>query len=64
MSIDNYYGLYVAMCDICYEAKLGGELDFYGAVAAKKAAGWKSKLIGGKWHDICCDCQDRNNAPF
>ena len=64
MSIENYYGLHVASCDICHEAKLDGEHDFYDAVRAKKAAGWKSKKIDGEWHDICCDCQRRDNAPF
>jgi len=64
MSIDNYYGLYVATCDICFENELDGEHSFYDAVAAKKEAGWKSKMIDGKWHDVCCHCQQRDDAPF
>jgi len=57
MSIEKHYRLYVARCDICEDEKLDSELDFYDAVAAKKAAGWKSKVIDDEWHDICNKCQ-------
>ena len=58
MSIDTYFGLYVATCDICMDESLDGEHDFHDAVAAKKAAGWKSKYDDDTWSDICTKCQE------
>ncbi len=60
MSIDKTYEgharLFTPVCDIC-GAELPAEYDFSDAVAAKKAAGWKSKKIDDAWIDVCPECQ-------
>jgi hypothetical protein len=58
MSIEKEYGMHIPVCDICREARLESQHDFYDAVAAKKEAGWKSKMIEGEWNDICPTCQE------
>lgn len=56
MSIEKIGGGYVPTCDFCGE-ELPEEYDFYDAVDAKKAAGWKSvKDKFGEWADACPDC--------
>ena len=50
--------VFIPTCDIC-GAELDEEYDFYDAVEAKKAAGWRSKKICGDWMDFCPDCGDR-----
>lgn len=42
MSIEKDYDIYVAVCDICGD-DIGPFEDFYDAVDAKKAAGWRSR---------------------
>ena len=56
MSIEKIGGSYIPTCDFC-GVELPEEYDFYEAVYAKKAAGWKSvgdNFIG--WSDACPDC--------
>ena len=50
--------IYIPVCDGCYE-NLDPEYDFYDAVDAKKAAGWRSKKVDGEWFDYCPDCQKK-----
>lgn len=53
MSIEKDYDIYIALCDICGD-DIGPFEDFYDAVDAKKAAGWRSrKDAHGEWLDIC-----------
>lgn len=54
------YELFTPTCDLCGDM-LDDEYDFYDAVEAKKAAGWRSKKIDGEWYDICPDCQEKMN---
>lgn len=42
MSIEKDYDIYIAVCDICGD-DIGPFEDFYDAVDAKKAAGWRSR---------------------
>jgi hypothetical protein len=42
---------------------LPAESDFYDAVAAKKAAGWKSRKVNGCWEDICDACLADETDP-
>ena len=58
MSIERrtYYS-YFCVCDFC-EAEISGGNSFSDAVAAKKNAGWKSRIeSSGEWIDLCPDCQ-------
>ena len=49
MSIEKDYDIYIAVCDICGD-DIGPFEDFYDAVDAKKAAGWRSrKDAHGEW---------------
>ena len=57
MSIDSRWGMHAAVCDACGET-LETEFDFYDAVNARKAAGWKSikEELGPdefEWFDYC-----------
>lgn len=55
--IDQAYGLYTLICDICdHEAK--PFFSFQDAVDYKKDNGWRSKKFNGEWHDICPECQE------
>ena len=56
MSIECIYGVHVPTCDICNET-LPGEQDYYEAVDAMKAAGWKNRMSDGEWLNLCCECQ-------
>lgn len=57
MSIEKDYDIYIAVCDI------GPFEDFYDAVDAKKAAGWRSrKDAHGEWIDLCPACQHPSAA--
>ena len=58
MSIERDGGYYVAVCDVCGDC-LGEEDDFYAAVEAKKAAGWRSRKANGEWEDVCESCQGK-----
>lgn len=52
MSIEKDYDIYIAVCDICGD-DIGPFEDFYDAVDAKKAAGWRSrKDAHGEWIDL------------
>ena len=55
MSIERFEGIYTPTCDRC-GSELDGEFDFYDAVAAKKAAGLKSRKVDVEWQDICDEC--------
>ena len=55
MSIEKYNGRYTPTCDICGE-ELDSEYEFMDAVAAKKAAKWRSYKDDGEWIDSCPDC--------
>lgn len=55
MSIEKNYGRFQPMCDACGHA-LEEHDDFYDAVSAKKAAGWKIQKIGEDWIDTCTNC--------
>ena len=55
MSIARCGDTYTPTCDYC-GAELSPEYDFYDAVDAKKAAGWKSVKDGTDWADYCTDC--------
>lgn len=56
MSIEKDYDIYIAVCDICGD-DIGPFEDFYDAVDAKKAAGWRSrKDAHGEWIDLCPAC--------
>ncbi|MDL2273424.1 hypothetical protein LJC34_02615 [Oscillospiraceae bacterium OttesenSCG-928-G22] len=55
MSIERFADTYIAACDGCGE-ELPPEYDFYDAVDAKKAAGWKSVKEGSEWFDLCPNC--------
>jgi len=50
--------IFTPVCDTCGDA-LEDEWDFDDAVAAKKAAGWRSRKIDGEWIDICPYCQEK-----
>lgn len=52
--------VYTPTCDGCGE-QLQGEYDFYDAVDAKKAAGWRSVKDNGEWYDYCKGCQETEN---
>ena len=56
MSIENHFGMYRAICDICGE-ELPPGYDFQDAVESKKSEGWKTCKVGEDFQDICCDCQ-------
>ncbi len=56
MSIERFGDLYTPTCDGCGD-ELEAEYDFYDAVNAKKAAGWKSRKVMGEWEDVCPECQ-------
>ncbi len=55
--IKKSFGSYVLVCDICggEEAKEQFD-DFYDAVEYKNVAGWKSKIEGEEWEDVCPEC--------
>jgi 3-hydroxy-3-methylglutaryl CoA synthase len=55
VSIVKFGGFYIPTCDLC-GAELQSEDDFYDAVSAKKAAGWKSRMVNGWWEDWCDEC--------
>lgn len=56
MSIERRGPCYIPVCDCCGE-ELPEEYDFYDAVNAKKAAGWRShKDLHGEWQDTCAEC--------
>lgn len=56
MSIERCGDTYTPVCDYCGD-ELPPEYDFYDAVEAKKAAGWKSiKDDCGEWSDACPEC--------
>ncbi len=55
MSIESSFGIHTPTCDGC-GLELEGEFDFYDAVNAKKAAGWKSVKEDWGWQDYCPDC--------
>ena len=62
MSIEKDYDIYIAVCDICGD-DIGPFEDFYDAVDAKKAAGWRSrKDAHGEWIDLCPACQHPSAA--
>ena len=62
MSIEKDYDIYIAVCDICGD-DIGPFEDFYDAVGAKKAAGWRSrKDAHGEWIDLCPACQHPSAA--
>lgn len=62
MSIEKDYDIYIAVCDICGD-DIGPFEDFYNAVDAKKAAGWRSrKDAHGEWIDLCPACQHPSAA--
>lgn len=53
---DDEVPCYTPVCDYCGDS-LPAEFDFYDAVNAKKAAGWKSiKDNYGDWTDACPEC--------
>ncbi len=54
---------YTPTCDGCGD-ELVTEYDFYDAVDAKKAAGWKSVRINGEWEDYCPECMKRLNRAI
>lgn len=56
MSIERFEDLYTPTCDRCGD-ELAAEFDFYDAVEAKKAAGWRSYHDEHGWEDVCPDCQ-------
>lgn len=58
--IDIVYGKYIPVCDTCGE-ELSREDDFYGAVQAKKDAGWKTEKYGIIWVDTCNNCQEEES---
>lgn len=64
MSIVRRGSGFVPICDMCGDA-LATEYDFYDAVDAKKAAGWRSvKDDYGDWQDVCPDCaRDMRYGP-
>ena len=51
------HGAHFPMCDTCGE-ELQNYDDFYDAVDAKKAAGWKSVKEKWGWHDYCPTCYE------
>ena len=62
MSIEKDYDIYIAVCDICGD-DIGPFEDFYDAVDAKRAAGWRSrKDAHGEWLDLCPACQHPSAA--
>lgn len=67
MSIEKDYDIYIAVCDICGDDICGDDIgpfeDFYDAVDAKRAAGWRSrKDAHGEWLDLCPACQHPSAA--
>ncbi len=63
MSIERRGSCYVPVCDYCGD-ELPEEYDFYDAVGAKKAAGWRShKDQHGEWQDACAECTAQIGAP-
>ncbi len=58
MSIDSFSGVHTPICDGCGE-ELEAEFDFYDAVSAKQAAGWKSVKQEWGWDDYCPDCYQK-----
>ena len=58
MSIESFSGIHMPICDGCGD-ELEGEFDFYDAVDAKKAAGWKSVKQEWGWDDYCPDCYQK-----
>ena len=59
MSIEKIGGFYTPTCDQCGE-ELQTEFDFYDAVEAKKAAGWRSVKETYGWQDYCPACYEEN----
>jgi len=59
MSIAQFEGLYMPICDIC-GTELYVKFDFNEAVESKKRAGWKECWTNGRFKDICPDCQDKH----
>ena len=55
MSINNYSGVYVLVCDNCGEEP-DGFSSFEAAVEAKNDYGWKSRKVNGSWEDWCDEC--------
>jgi hypothetical protein len=56
--IEESYGDYKLVCDVC-----GWEADelfnyFDEAVQYKRDEGWKSQRHNGEWEDVCPDCQE------
>lgn len=62
MSIERFASFYTPTCDRC-GAELEAEFDFYDAVNAKKAAGWKSRKVDGRWEDVCDACLADETEP-
>ena len=55
MSIERLGGAYSPVCDCCGE-ELATEYDFYDALAAVRAAGWRNVKCGSEWMTYCPDC--------
>jgi hypothetical protein len=62
MSIERFGGLCIPVCDRC-GSELPAETDFYDAVSAKKAAGWRSRKVDDRWEDICDACLADETNP-
>ena len=54
--IDNRYGKYIPVCDICDE-ELEPQDTYEDAIKAKSNEGWRSKKIDSDWIDVCPNCQ-------
>ena len=53
--IDQSYGSYTLVCDIC-EKEVKPFDNFQEAVDYKKENGWKSQKHDGEWEDVCAKC--------
>ena len=53
--IDQSYGSYTLVCDIC-EKEVKPFDDFLEAVNYKKENGWKSRKHDGEWEEVCPEC--------
>jgi hypothetical protein len=55
--IENQFGSFILVCDICGEEPEEYWDNFQDAVDGKKELGWISQKTSKGWHDICPECQ-------
>ena len=59
MSIINFEGMYLPVCDVC-GTELYVKFDLDEAVESKKREGWKERWINERFKDICPVCQPKD----